>query len=116
MPGPDQGYALLLAETMKDRLVLFEGERAEDVLAGASVVAMKRAALFGRAPVLADIEFALTLFGYLTDRPAPGLVAARRELVSGASRHYAEQRRLADAVDEATLCSSTAEPQLFSTA
>ena len=33
-PGPDQGYALLLAHRFEDRLVLADGEHAEDVIAG----------------------------------------------------------------------------------
>lgn len=100
--GPDQGYALLLAQHFADRLVLGPGERAADVLAAAVAVALRRASLFGRAPVAADVEVALTLFGWLDTAP-PDLVAHRRELVAGAAHDYWRQRAVADSVPEETL-------------
>lgn len=48
IPGPDQGYALTLAARFKDRLVLEPGEHAEDVLAGAVAIALRRASVFRR--------------------------------------------------------------------
>ncbi len=54
--GPDQGYALRLAEAMTDRLHLAPGEDVKDVIAGCVGVATKRSALFGRAPVLAGAQ------------------------------------------------------------
>ena len=64
--GPDQGYALELATMFRDRLVLEPGEHAEDVLAGAVAIALRRAAILGRAPIATDIALALDLFGYLS--------------------------------------------------
>ena len=63
--------------------MLEPGERADDVLAGAVAIGLRRAAIFGRVPIGADIELALRLFKYLVDeegtwpsgdprRPAPG--------------------------------------------
>src|SRR2546421_9757295 len=49
-PGPDQGYALTLAGRFADRLVLSEGEKFEDAVAGCLGVALRRAGPFGRAP------------------------------------------------------------------
>lgn len=100
--GPDQGFALLLAERLADRLVLAPGERREDVIAGAVGIALRRASLYGRAPVLADIEFALAIFGYLAAAPAE-LVEFRKALFDGVSNDYWAQRELANEVPEATL-------------
>ena len=97
--GPDIGYALHLAEAVRDRLVLTEGEHADDVLAGCVEVAMKRASLYGRAPVIHDLTFALTIFGFLSEADDE-LVAFRRPLFAGVAHdhHYAERRGIADMV------------------
>ena len=102
VPGPDQGYALRLARRFEDRLVLAPGEQAADVIAGCVGVALKRAALFGRAPVSADLEVAFRIFGFLTLNPDETLVAWRKELFAGVSHphHYAEARRLVDLASE----------------
>ncbi|MHB8670181.1 MAG: hypothetical protein ACYDAD_06420 [Acidimicrobiales bacterium] len=101
-PGPDQGYAMLLARRLADRLILGPGESVDDAVAGAVAVALRRASLFGRAPVSADVEAAFTLFGFLDHLP-PELVAFRRPYFESASHHYEAQRQLADLVPEATL-------------
>lgn len=80
--GPDQGYLALLAEPYIDRFVLFEGEQVDDVLTAAVAIGMRRAAFFGRAPVAKDLEYALSVFGYLAPAPKE-LVEARRKLVGG---------------------------------
>ena len=54
--GPDQGYALKLAEALRPKLVLTEGESADDVLAGAVQIGLKRASLFTRGPVIHDLK------------------------------------------------------------
>jgi hypothetical protein len=100
--GPDQGYALLLARRFADRLELAPDEHAEDAVAGCMVVAMARASLFGRAPVIHDLDLAFTLWGYLGGAP-PDLVAYRTALFSGASHHYWDQRHIVDKVPESTL-------------
>jgi hypothetical protein len=101
-PGPDQGYALRVAEGFADRLQLTDGEHSDDVLAGAVIVALRRAASLGRAPVSHDIEMALHLFGYL-DAAAPELVATRKRLFAGIAHDYWQQRDLADLIPESTL-------------
>jgi hypothetical protein len=107
VPGPDQGYALELAARFEDRLVLEPGEHAEDAVSGATALALRRAAIFGRAPVAADIELALRLFKYLIGDegtwPSSELVAWRREQFAGAAHDYWRRRALADAIPEATL-------------
>jgi hypothetical protein len=102
IPGPDQGYALHLAERFRDRLVLTDLEHAEDVLTGAVMIGLRRAAMYGRAPVSHDIELSLHLFGYLEGAPEE-LVEARERLLAGIDHDYWQQRDLADLVPEATL-------------
>jgi len=101
-PGPDQGYALKLARRFEDRLVLGEGDTGEDAIWGCTAVAMRRSALFGRAPVIHDLTLAFTLWGFLEGAPAD-LVAARRPLFRSASHHYRVQRVIAESVVESTL-------------
>jgi len=109
VPGPDQGYALLLAHTMfEDKIELTDGITAEDALVGCAGAASRRAARFGRAPVAKDIELALVLFGFLGDAPAD-LVAWRAPLFQAAAHHYHQQRAIAGAVSEETLRLSPAE-------
>lgn len=107
-PGPDQGFALRLARRFEDRLHLVPGEQAGDVLAGASVLASRRAGLFGRAPSVHDLVVALSLWGFLGPAPAE-LVAARRDAFGGAAHDYDVQRALADGVPEASLRLAPAE-------
>jgi len=106
-PGPDQGYALELAKRFEERLALEAGERAEDVLAGAVAIALRRAAIFGRAPVATDIELALGLFKYIIGDhgtwPPGDLLAWRRERFSGAAHDYWRRRSLADGVPGTSL-------------
>lgn len=101
-PGPDQGFALKLARRFEDRLQLDEGESTEDAIAGATAVAMRRAARFGRAPSIHDLTFAFTLWGFLGDAPAD-LIAERTPLFRSASHHYEAQRAIADRVRDETL-------------
>jgi hypothetical protein len=95
--GPDLGYGLKLARRLEDRLVLTEGEHAEDVVAGGFACGSRRAAHFGRAPVIYDMEWAFGLWGYLGDAP-DDLVAWRKPLFRGAAEHYWDQREIVDAV------------------
>jgi hypothetical protein len=100
--GPDQGYALHLAEQMTGGLELQPGEHSDDAVVGCVGVATKRAALFGRAPVKADLELAFTLWGFLGGAPEE-LLGLRRRLFEGAAHHYNDRRVIADHVPEETL-------------
>lgn len=100
--GPDLGYGLKLAKRFGDRLVLTEGEDRHDVVAGCFACGTRRAATFGRAPVIHDMQWAYTLWGFLAPA-APELVALRVPLFRGAGHEYADQRRVVDAVAEPTL-------------
>lgn len=103
--GPDQGYMHKLAKRFEGDLVLAPQEYAADVLEGACAVALRRASLFGRAPVADDLRVALTVFGYLGNA-ADELVAFRRPLfeeLHHLSFHYFTAREIADLVPESTL-------------
>jgi hypothetical protein len=100
--GPDQGYVLTLASRLHDRLVLGPGEKEEDAVSGCSGVALRRAALFGRAPVIHDVELAFTLWGFMTGAPQD-LIDYRRPRFAEVAHHYAERRDIADAVSEEAL-------------
>jgi len=107
-PGPDQGYGLLLAEQFEEDLALSEGERADDVIAGCLGVGLRRASLFGRAPVKPDMELAFTVWGFLGDAPDE-LVRMRKPLFQGTAKAYLDQRAIADRVGEPTLRSTPAK-------
>lgn len=82
--GPDQGYALGLFK----RLQLSLGSVSEDDARAAIVgVAMKRASVFGRAPVLKDLSVAAGLLGFLGGTPAN---------VDGIAHDYLRQRHVVD--------------------
>lgn len=101
-PGPDLGYALLLAQRFRDRLRLGEHESADDAVTVGTAVAMRRCSIFGRAPTTIDVELGLTILGYLDDAP-DDLVEWRKHHVHGASHEYVEQRAVVDAVREEAL-------------
>lgn len=103
--GPGQGFALKIANGFKDRLQLAPGEHAGDAIKGCFGVALRRASLFSRAPLVHDLTIAFTIWGFLDPNPPADLLAARRELFSGVSHgyHYTEARSIADMVPEATL-------------
>jgi hypothetical protein len=103
-PGPDQGYVLTLARTFQGKLTLTAGEHEKDALAGCANVALKRASIFGRAPVVHDLTIALTTWGFLGDAPKE-LVDLRRSMFEEVAHphHYPESRRIVDLVPESTL-------------
>jgi len=101
-PGPDQGFALQLAHRFADRLVLSEGESAEDVLLGCALIASKRAGLFGRAPCIHDVTAALSLWGFLMPE-LPDLADERRAAFRGVAHDYVMQRALVDRIPLETL-------------
>ena len=108
--GPDQGYVLKLARRFAGKLTLAAGEHERDALAGASAVALRRASLFGRAPIVHDLTVALTIWGFLGDAPTD-LVSLRKPLFEEVAHphHYAEQRRIADLVPDDVLRQTPAQ-------
>ena len=77
-PGPDQGFAFNAGRAVPRRLRLAAGEHADDAIPGCVGVALRRASLFGRAPVVHDLTVAFTVWGFLDDA-APAELAARRK-------------------------------------
>lgn len=103
--GPDIGYAYRLFRLVVDRLHLAPGESLHDVEVGVVAVAMKRASMFGRAPILADLELACTVWGFFDEQPPGALAAKRRKMFEGAGHHggYPLIREIAAIVPEETL-------------
>lgn len=66
--GPDLGYAKTLLPLFRDRIVPGALHR-EDVLTAGAAVAMRRAAMSGRAPIPEDLEVAFLLIGALDGVP-----------------------------------------------
>jgi hypothetical protein len=110
-PGPDAGFALRLVRRFAHGLKLTEGESEHDVLLGCALLAARRAALYGRAPSIYDVQLALALWGFLVDAPAD-LVALRRQVFASVSHDYVAQRALVDAVPEDSLRLTPAQAQV----
>jgi hypothetical protein len=87
----------LLVERVRDRLVLAPGEHADDAAAVVGELAMRRAASYGRAPVMPDLECAMLVFGYRGGCP-PAFAEWRARVVEGAHHEYPRRRALCDAV------------------
>jgi hypothetical protein len=110
--GPDQGFGIKLANSFAGRLHLTEGESSADALRGGLNVGLKRASLFGRAPVIHDFTVAFTLLGFLDGSAPADLVARRKAMFEGianTNHHYSEGRAVADSIPESTLRRTPAE-------
>ena len=85
--------------------VLTAGEHAADAMAGCTAVALKRASLFGRAPVVHDLTAAFTIWGFLGRGRTPSWCgcASRCSRRSSSVHHYMERRKIADLVPQAVL-------------
>lgn len=100
--GPDLGYGMKLANRLRPQLVVPEGESVDDAVAACFACGARRASAWGRAPVIHDLRWAYTLWGFLG--PAPeALVAFRAPRVRGAAHDYTVQRAVVDAVAPAAL-------------
>jgi hypothetical protein len=107
--GPDQGYGLKLATALRPAVQAQDGESVDDALAGATAIGMRRASVFGRAPVIHDLRIGLTIWGFLDPAAPEELVAERRPRFLGirdTAHHYAQVRELVDLVPESTLRST----------
>jgi hypothetical protein len=96
---------------LRDRVNCANSERWTDVKAGCVLLALKRASLFGRAPVIHDLKVAFTIWGFFDGTEVPELVELRQPLFAALAHgyHYLEQRRLVGAVSEESLLLTPAE-------
>ena len=104
--GPDQGFALRIAARLRPKLRVQTGEHVDDAIQGCLGVALRRASLYSRAPVVHDLDVAFTIWGFYDEAPPSELVELRGTLFEGlrfVGHHYTEARRVADMVPEATL-------------
>ncbi len=103
--GPDQGYAYGLIRLFDGRVCLTEREKRDDVDAGCVAVALKRASIFGRAPVVWDLEAGYLAFGFLDHQPPAKLTTRRERLFEGVgeAHHYHRVRKLVACVPAAVL-------------
>ena len=103
--GPDQGYILTLARIARNKIKVQAGESVDDAIRGSIGIALRRASMYGRAPVMHDLTFALTIWGWLVDNVPADLLARRKELFSGvgdATHSYYEVREITGLVPETT--------------
>ena len=87
-------------------------ERADDAVQGCTGIALRRASLFGRAPVIHDLRIVFTIWGWLDPDPPTDLLSLRRESFDGVAEvlhNYERLRELADSVPEETLRSTPAQ-------
>jgi hypothetical protein len=104
--GPDQGFALRIASQLRPKLKLQPDENADDVIQGCLGIALRRASMFSRAPVVHDLTVAFMIWGFYDDQPPEDLLALRRSMFEGlrfVSFHYAEARAVTDQIPEQTL-------------
>ena len=108
-PGPDIGYALTLAALIRGDVVAGPGEQVDDAVSGCTAIAMRRAALFGRAPVMHDLRLAFTIWGWFDAAPSEDLRRTRRSAFEAASHDYEIRRAVVDQVPEETLRMNVAQ-------
>jgi len=108
-PGPDIGYALTLAALIRSEVVAGPEDHVDDAVAGCTAIAMRRAALFGRAPVMHDLRLAFGIWGWFDAAPSEDLRTVRRQTFEAASHDYEIRRAVVDRVPEETLRLSMAD-------
>ena len=105
--GPNIGYAYTLANRIKDRLKVAPHEYVGDALVVVAEIGARRAASFGRAPVIRDVEFAASILGY--DDAHDDFAPARTRLVQDAAHAYYRRRAIIDSVPDELLRATPAE-------
>jgi len=104
--GPDQGFALHIAAQLRPKLQMQPGEHVDDAIRGCLGVALRRASMFSRAPVVHDLTIAFTIWGFYDPTPPAELVELRRAMFEGLrliGHHYMEARAVADMPPDTTL-------------
>jgi hypothetical protein len=95
LPCPDAGYALLLADLTVERVTLEPVERREDAVSAIATIAIRRAAVLGRAPFMGDVAVARSLLAYDGDGPSE-FTGWRARHLAGVAHDPGLQQRLAD--------------------
>lgn len=95
--GPDLGYGMKLANRLADQLTVPAGESRHDAIAVGFAAGARRASIFGRAPVIHDMRWAYTIWGFLGSAPKE-LVSWRAPIVRGADHDYETLRSAVDRI------------------
>ena len=94
--GPDQGYGLMLARRLAPKIHIVGDIDREDAVRGALNIGLRRASLYGRAPVVHDLVLAFTIWGFFDQNPsidvAPTPKAEGGTCHTGANDHLAADR------------------------
>ncbi|MCB0975228.1 MAG: hypothetical protein KDB86_11815 [Actinobacteria bacterium] len=107
-PGPDQGYALTLLRAAKTWIQYGPHEQPHDGDALLSALAIRRAALFGRAPTMVDLKIAAAILG-MDGNGAPAQIDWRTRVGRGAHHHLDEVHHAIDGVPNEVLKSPLAK-------
>ena len=91
--GPDQGFALKLANGFRDRLQLQPGEHVDDAIQGCLGIALRRASMFSRAPVVHDLTHRVHDLGLPRRSSAGRSGGVAAQAVRGRQQHAAPLRR-----------------------
>jgi hypothetical protein len=110
-PGPNVGYAVTLAGRLRDSVNHAPHEATADALAVIAELGMKRAASFGRGPIMGDVETAAALLGYHGDVD-DDFAEWRATVVHGADHEYGVRRAVVDAVPDPILRVPSQDPAL----
>jgi len=116
-PVPDAGFALRLYRAIEPSVIGTQGIDPLDLRAAIQATALARASQLGRAPVRADIEWAVAYWGFglkgqfdVSDRPPSGIhPAERNDLFSGCAHDVLKQRKIASLIDHSLVASSPSE-------
>lgn len=104
--GPDQGFAIKIANTFRPRLCVTATESIDDAVRGCLGIGLRRASMFSRAPVVHDLTIAFTIWGFLDPAAPAELVHLRRSAFAGLANvghSYDASRLLVDRIPESTL-------------
>lgn len=91
---------------LRPKLQLQAGEHIDDAIRGCLGVALRRASMFSRAPVVHDLTIAFTIWGFYDPNPPAELVQLRGTMFEGlrhTGHHYMEARAVADLPPDDTL-------------
>ena len=76
-------FALRIAAMLRPKLQLQAGEHIDDAIRGCLGVALRRASMFSRAPVVHDFTIAFTIWGFLDPAAPADLLTVRQPLFAG---------------------------------